>query len=104
MATQEETKQAIEDSLKRIGQESRVIFKDFAIETYTGGGYGSGTWTYQLTQQKVALVYWFSSFSSRKEEADITYQSDDNKEKLENDLRGAFTKVRQFVNRKKGIF
>lgn len=104
MATQEETKQTVEDSLKRIGRELKIIFDDFSTETYTQGGYSSGTWTYKLTPRRLSLEYWFSSFSNRKEEIEITYPADDNKEKLENDLREALSKLRQIVNRKKGTF
>lgn len=104
MATQEEAKQAVRESLKRIGQGQRIIFDEFAVETYTGGGYSSGTWTYKFTPTTVSIEYWFSAFSSRKEEVEITYAADENKEKLELDLKEGLSKVRQFVNRKKGIF
>jgi hypothetical protein len=104
MATQEETKQAIADCLKRIGRESRVIFEEFSIETYTGGGYSSGTWAYKFTPGRVAIEYWFSAFSTKKEETEITYQDDDNTEKLESDLRACFGKVQEAVKRKKGMF
>ena len=104
MATPPETKQAVEDCLKQIGQENKINFVEFQTETYTAGGYRSGKWTYKFAPGSVALEYWFSSFSSRKEEAKITYQSDDNLEKLENDLRECLSRLRQFVNRKKGIF
>lgn len=105
MATQEEVKQAIVESLKRIGRESRIIFEEFATETYTGGGYSSGTWTYKFTPPNtVSLEYWFSAFSNRKEEVTITYVEDADKEKLDRDLKEGLGKVRQIVNRKKGIF
>lgn len=104
MATQEETKQAIEECLKRIGRSSRVIFEAFAIETYTQGEHSSGTWTYKFAPPKVSIEYWFSSFSSKKEETEITYQDDGDKEKLESDLRAAFSKVQEAVKRKKGMF
>ena len=104
MATQEETKQAVEDSLKRIGRESRIVFDEFSTETYTQGGYSSGTWTYKFTPRRISFEYWFSSFSNRKDEAEITYQTDDDKEKLESDLKEALGRLRQIVNRKKGIF
>jgi hypothetical protein len=104
MATQAETKQAVEDCLKRIGRASRIIFEEFAIEIYTGGGYSSGTWVYKFTPSKVSIEYWFSSFSSKKEETDITYADDNNAEKLESDLRASFGKVQEAVKRKKGMF
>ena len=104
MATQEETKQAVVDSLKSIGQEFRIIFDEFATEIYTQGGYGSGTWTYNFTPRRVSLEYWFSSFSNKKEEIEITYSTDDDKEKLQSDLKAGFSKVQQAVKRKKGLF
>ena len=104
MATQAEAKQAVEDCLKRIGRESRIVFEEFATETYTNGGYGAGTWTYKFTPNRVALEYWFSSFSTRKEETEITFLSDGNLEKLESDLRACLSRVQQVVKRKKGLF
>lgn len=104
MATQAATKQAVEDCLKRIGRESRIVFDEFATETYTSGGYGAGTWTYKLTGNRIALEYWFSSFSTRKEETEITYSDDENPEKLESDLRACLSRVQQVVKRKKGLF
>ena len=104
MATLEETKQAVEDCLKRIGRQSRAIFEEFAIEKHTAGGYSSGSWAYKLTPGRVSIEYWFSAFSTRKEETEITYASDDNMEKLENDLRACFNKVQDAVKRKKGMF
>jgi hypothetical protein len=104
MATQEETKQAVGDCLKRIGRGSRVIFEEFAIEAYTGGNYSSGTWAYKFTPGKVFIEYWFSSFSSKKEETEITFAEDDNLEKLESDLKACFDRVQEAVKRKKGMF
>ena len=104
MPTQEETAQAVENCLSRIGQTARAKFDKFETETYTAGGYRSGKWTYNITGQKVSLEYWFSSFSNRKEETAITFSEDADETKLENDLRECFTKLRQFVNRKKGMF
>jgi hypothetical protein len=104
MATQEETKQAVEDCLKRIGRQSRIVFEEFAIEKHTSGGYSSGTWTYKFTPGRVSIEYWFSAFSTRKEETEITYQNDNNPEKLESDLRACFNKVQDAVKRKKGMF
>lgn len=104
MAAQEEVKQAVVECLNRIGQESKIGFKEFEIEAHTQGKYRSGTWTYKIFRQRVSLEYWFSAFSSRKEETDITYQSDDNLNKLETDLRKAFDAVREAVKRKKGMF
>ena len=104
MATQDETKQAVEDCLIRIVKEFRIVFAEFQTDAYTQGGYSSGKWTYNLSQRSVSLDYWFSSFSSRKEQVEITYPQDDNKEKLESDLREGASKVRQFVNQKKRMF
>lgn len=104
MATQEETKQAVEDCLKQIGQELKITFKEFVIDSYTQGGYRSGTWTYKLARNRVSLDYWFDSFSSRKEEIDITYSADDDEDKLKSDLKECQNSVRRFVNKKKGIF
>ncbi len=74
------------------------------IEDHTQGKYRSGTWTYKISRQRVALEYWFSAFSSRKEETDVTFQTDGDARQLEDDLRGCLTKVRVAVNRKKGLF
>ena len=103
MANQEEMVQAVQECLKRIEQDFKIAFQEFSTETYAQGGHSSG-WTYNILRQNVHIEYWFSSFSSKKEIVNTTYQADNNKEKLENDLREGFTKVRQFVNRKKGIF
>jgi hypothetical protein len=104
MATQEELEQAVEDCLKQIGKESKIVFSRYLTPTYTQGGYSAGDWTYNFTQQRVSLEYWFSAFSSRKEEIEATYPADDNKEKLESDLRAIFGKLHQTVKRKKGLF
>ncbi len=104
MATQEETLQKVIECLSRIGQESKIIFKEFEIEAHTQGKYRSGTWTYKFARQRVSLEYWFSAFSSRREETDITYQADDDLKKLEDDLRKCLNKVRDAVKRKKGMF
>jgi hypothetical protein len=104
MATHEEADQAIGECLKHIGQEFKVVFQKYLVPTYTQGGYGAGDWTYNLTQNRASLEYWFSSFSSKKEEVQITYFEDENKEKLESDLRAGFLKVHQTVKRKKGLF
>ena len=104
MATQEELEQAVEDCLKKIGKEFKINFSRYLTPTYTQGGYGAGDWTYNLTQHRVSLEYWFSAFSSRKEEIEATYPADGDKEKLESDLRAVFTKVHQVVKRKKGLF
>jgi len=104
MASQEETKQAVVGCLERIGQESKINFKEFEIEAHTQGKYRPGTWTYKISRQRVSLEYWFSSFSSRKEETDISFQTDANFQKLESDLRKCFETVREAVKRKKGMF
>lgn len=104
MATHEETAQAVQEALKRIGQDARIIFNEFSTETYSQGGYKSGKWTYAVLHQKISLAYWFSAFSSRKEEFETTYASDDDKAKLESDLRDGLSRLRQFVNKKKGTF
>jgi hypothetical protein len=104
MATQEDTKREVVECLNRIGQESKIIFKEFEIEAHTHGKYRSGTWTYKLYRQRISLEYWFSSFSSRKEETDLTFQTDDDVKKLEVDLRKCLSTVREAVKRKKGMF
>jgi hypothetical protein len=104
MTTQEEAKQAVVDCLSRIGQDAKTHFKEFEIEHHTQGKYRSGTWTYKIFRQRVSIDYWFSAFSSRKAETDITYQTDENPQKLEEDLRRCFDVVREAVKRKKGMF
>jgi hypothetical protein len=104
MATHDETIQAVESCLSRIGENSKVNFNKFSTETYTAGGYRSGKYTYEASAQRVALTYWFSSFSNRKEEALITFGEDGDAAKLEKDLRECLNRLRQFVNRKKGMF
>lgn len=104
MATHEDIKPAIIECLKGIGQESNIKFDEYDIETQTGGTYQPDTWTYKILGRRVSLEYWFSSFSSRKEEKDITFGADGNKEKLESDLRECLGKLRETVKRKKGMF
>ncbi len=104
MATQEEAKREVVECLNRIGQESKINFKEFEIEAHTQGKYRSGTWTYKLYRQRISLEYWFSSFSSRKEEADLTFLADNDVKKLEVDLRKCLSTVRETVKRKKGMF
>lgn len=104
MATQEETTQAVESCLSRIGQNSKIHFDKFSTETYTEGGYRSGKWTFETKPQRASLTYWFSSFSNRKEEASITFREDNDEAKLEKDLQECLSRLRQFVNRKKGMF
>lgn len=104
MASQEETIQAVVETLQRIGQESKIVFKEFVIEDHTQGKYRSGTWTYKILRNRVSLEYWFSSFSSRKEEVDVTFQTDEDRKKLEADLRKCLEVVREAVKRKKGMF
>ena len=104
MATQEETKEKVIQCLEQIGHESKITFKEFEIEAHTEGKYRSGTWTYKISRQRVSLEYWFSSFSSRKEETDLTFQADGDVKKLEDDLRLCLRTVREAVKRKKGMF
>jgi uncharacterized protein YdiU (UPF0061 family) len=104
MTTQEETREAIIKSLQKIGQESKINFREFIIEEHTQGKYRSGTWTYKIFRQRVSLEHWFSAFSSRKEETDVTYQTDADAGKLEADLRKCLDVVREAVKRKKGMF
>lgn len=105
MATQEETRKAIEDCLKRIGQEAKINFKEFVVDDYTQGKYRSGSWTYKISGgNRVSIDYWFDPFSSRKEETDISYAADGDAKKLESDLKECQASVRRFVNKKKGIF
>ena len=104
MAEKAAAEEAIIDSLKRIGQEYKINFEEFATETFSGGGYKAGKWTYKINNQWVAINYWFSAFSNRKEEVKISYLADDDKEKLETDLRECVKSVRQFVKRKTSTF
>ncbi|HEY8559686.1 MAG TPA: hypothetical protein VIL74_04725 [Pyrinomonadaceae bacterium] len=104
MATQEEVKAAVAECLTRIGQDLKIVFKEFEIEAHTGGKYRSGTWTYKFARNRVSLEYWFSAFSSRKEETNVTYQTDGDAAKLEADLRKCLDTVRDAVKRKKGMF
>jgi hypothetical protein len=104
VTVQELTRRAITEVLRRITPELKINFKEFEIEDHTSGKYRSGTWTYKITGQRVALEYWFSAFSSRKEEILTTFQADGNFAKLESDLRNCLDKVRDAVKRKKGMF
>lgn len=104
VTVQELTKRAVTEVLRRIGQDLKINFKEFEIEAHTSGKYRSGTWTYKITGQRVALEYWFSAFSSRKEETLTTFQADGDFAKLENDLRNSLNTVRDAVKRKKGMF
>lgn len=101
---QEAVKEAVAEVLRRIGMDLKINFKEFEIEDHTGGKYRSGTWTYKVTGQRVALEYWFSAFSSRKEETPITFHADNDAAKLEADLRNGLDIVRDAVKRKKGMF
>jgi len=104
MTAQEEINRTVVECLNRIGQESKIVFKEFEIEDHTQGKYRSGTWTSKLFRQRISLEYWFSPFSSRKEETDLTFQADGDLKKLEDDLRKCLNKVREAVKRKKGMF
>jgi hypothetical protein len=104
MADQEEAKRAVVQCLSRIGQELKIVFKEFEIEAHTQGKYRSGTWTYKILGRRVSFEYWFSAFSSRREEIDITFHADNDLQKLEDDLRKCFDAVREAVKRKKGMF
>lgn len=104
MATQEETRQAVVECLNSFGRESKIEFEEYDIEAQTRGDYDDDNWTYKIARQRVSLEYWFSSFSSRKEETDITYGADDDGAKLESDLRECLGKLREAVKRRKGMF
>ena len=104
MATQDETKQELVECLSRIGQKLKITFREYEIEVHTQGKFRPGTWTYKISHRRVTLEYWFSSFSSRKEETDISYQTDNDAQKLETGLTECFDKVREAVKRKKGMF
>lgn len=104
MATQAETDIAVEECLQQIGQEYKISFKKFETEDYTKGAYRGGTWTYKTSWNRVSLEYWFSGFSSRKEDAEISYSADENKEELKNRLKDALARLQTFVKRKKGMF
>jgi hypothetical protein len=104
MTTKAEAEKAIIDCLKRIGQEYKINFEEFSTETFSGGGYKAGKWTYKINNQWVAVNYWFSSFSNRKEEVKTSYIADDDRQKLEADLRECVGNLRQFVKRKTSTF
>lgn len=104
MAAQEETNQTVVECLNRLGKESKIEFEQYDIETQTRGEYDDDNWTYKIARQRVSLEYWFSSFSSRKEETDITYGADDDRAKLESDLRECLSKLREIVKKRKGMF
>ncbi len=104
MAAKAETEQAIIESLKRVGQEYKINFEEFSTETFSGGGYKAGKWTYKLNNQWLAVNYWFSAFSNRKEEVKITFHADNDGAKLETDLRECVNNLRQFVKRKTSTF
>lgn len=104
MASQEETVETVTECIELIGSDYDIDFDEYDIETQTQGKYRSGTWTYRVVRQNVSLEYWFSSFSSRKEEVDITYGADDDRNKLEKDLRECLSRLREVVKRKKSMF
>lgn len=104
MAAKAEAEAAVIDCLERIGQEYKIKFEEFSTETFSGGGYRAGKWTYKTTNQWVAVNYWFSAFSNRKEEVKITFHADDDREKLEKDLSECVDVVRRFVKRKTSTF
>ena len=104
MATQIETDKAVEESLQQIGQEYKISFKKFETEDYTKGIYRAGIWTYKTSWKRVSLEYWFSGFSSRKEDIEISYSDDENKEMLQKNLRDGLSRLQTFVKKKKGMF
>lgn len=104
MKTQEETNEAIVECLNRIGKDLKIDFDEYDIEMQVSGDFDDDNWTYKIVRQRVSLEYWFTSYSSRKEETDITFGADGDFGKLENDLRECLDKLREFVKRRKGIF
>jgi hypothetical protein len=104
MKTQEEINQAVVACLNRIGQELKIDFEEYDIETQVSGDFDDDNWTYKIVRQRVSLEYWFTSYSSRKEETDITFGADGDAGKLEKDLRECLEKLRGFVKKRKGIF
>lgn len=104
MAVQEETTQKIIEILNRIGADQKAKFVEFDIETHTQGKYKSSIYTYKISRNRIALEYWFSAFSSRKEETPLTFEQDGDTAKLEADLRACLSKLQETVKRKKGIF
>lgn len=104
MPTKIETEKAVEECLQEIGQDYKVSFKKFETENYAQGDYRAGIWTYKISWNRVSLDYWFSGFSSRKEEIEINYSDDENKEKLKEKLIDGLNKLQAFVKKKKGIF
>lgn len=104
MAEKAQAETAIIEALGRIGQEYKINFEEFSTETFSGGGYKAGKWTYKINHQWVAVNYWFSAFSNRKEEVKITYLADDDAGKLQADLKECVRSVREFVKRKTSSF
>lgn len=104
MATLAETEIAVEECLQQIGQEYKISFKKFETEDYTKGAYRGGTWTYKINRSRISLEYWFSGFSSRKEDAEISFSTDENREELKSRLKETLGKLQTFVKRKKGMF
>lgn len=104
MAEKAEAEAAVIESLKQIGQEYKIGFEEFSTETFSGGGYKAGKWTYKITNQWIAINYWFSAFSNRKEEVKITYHADNDRVKLAADLKDCVSKVREFVKKKTSTF
>lgn len=104
MATQAETEIAVEECLAEIGRGSKISFRKFETEEYTRGDYRSGTWTFKLNPSRVSLEYWFSAFSSRKEDVAVSFAADENRETLTKNLKEGLSKLQTFVKRKKGMF
>lgn len=104
MAAKAEAETAVIEALKRIGQEYKINFEEFSTETFSGGGYKAGKWTYKITNQWIAINYWFSAFSNRKEEVKTTYLADDDTAKLDADLKECVKSVREFVKKKTSSF
>lgn len=104
MADKAAAEAAVIETLKQIGQEYKFNFEEFSTETFSGGGYKAGKWTYKITNQWIAINYWFSAFSNRKEEVKITFHSDDDRAKLYTDLKECVGKVREFVKKKTSTF
>lgn len=100
----ETAKLAVKYCVKNIENESKISFREFEIEDHTNGRYGAGMWTYRVSGRNVGFEYWFSPYSSRKQEFQLTFDRDHDLVNLESQMRKAFNSVRTTVSRKRGTF
>jgi hypothetical protein len=103
MAEKAEPKRRLSRLLNKSVRNINSALKNFRRNFFCGG-YKAGKWTYKITNQWIAINYWFSAFSNRKEEVKITYLADDDRTKLYADLKECVGKVREFVKKKTSTF